>query len=128
MSGSGAASDWVFSPIRAGMVHKSGFCGSGRHERCGFICTNGVRASTRYVVCACGCHDGQPAALAVTLEIVHRQGFDDIAQPLNSSREEIERYVDTVNAILRPREGDTPGYAYGWVPAGSPDEDDSGDA
>jgi len=106
------------------MAHKTGFCGTGTHERCRFISTNGVRALTRYVVCSCGCHDGQPEALAVTLDTVYRQGFDDIAQPLNSSREEIERYVDTVNAILRPRADEAPDYAYGWSPAAAAAEGD----
>lgn len=85
------------------MAYRSGWCGIDSapqsHPRCGGICKNGVRASSRYTLCSCVCHDGDRATQETVLAVV---GDWPVAAPLDASAAEMSRFIDTVNAIARP--------------------------
>jgi len=86
------------------MGYKTGWCGAGatddrKHPRCAGISENGAKAPQRYLLCTCECHDGDSG----TFERVYALLKDwPVAEPLNASAAELSRYVDTVNALLRP--------------------------
>lgn len=105
------------------MARKSGFCGTGTHERCMFITVNGIRATQRYSPCSCVCHDGQQASLDTITATLPK--FPDIPFPLDASRDEMSRYLDTVNAVMRPSpDADT--ETFSWSPPGEDTEDTEG--
>lgn len=91
-------------PDTSGMAYLSGWCGLDSapesHVRCGGVCKNGVRAATRYVLCRCACHDGDETARSYVLAVV---GEWPVAAPLDASTAEMSRFIDTINAIARPR-------------------------
>ena len=79
------------------MGRRSGFCASQTHHRCHFLTTNGARASSRYVICTCDCHDGDERARdTVTAAMAHWN-----TEPLDSTAlTDITRFVDATNAII----------------------------
>lgn len=88
------------------MSYLSGFCGTLAHARCRGVAVNGVNAETRYLACRCGCHDGDQAVrdrvLALTADLPGVI-LDNLSAPLDASAEELHRYLDTINAVLRTR-------------------------
>lgn len=81
------------------MAYLSGWCGTGRHDVCSPVVRNGALASQRYTICRCACHDDKEATLQDVLAVTGDWG---VATPINTSRAELERYLDQVNAIARP--------------------------
>lgn len=84
-------------------LYRSGFCGTGVHERCSCLSLNGVRAVSRYVVCRCDCHYQNGDTVKAVVEAM---GNWDVAPPLGDSFQELSRYVDQVNALARPRQNE----------------------
>ncbi len=72
------------------------------HDRRTAIMQNGSKASTRYVICKCTCHDGKQETLDAVLAMC---GSWDVPHPLNADAAEVARYVDIVNALVAPRKG-----------------------
>lgn len=62
-----------------------------------FLSVNGVRASSRYVMCNCDCHDGEQTARdTIIAGMAHWN-----PEPLTSAAlADMARYVDATNAII----------------------------
>lgn len=88
-------------PIHQYMSIRTGFCAAGVHEQCLVVAVNGTRAHDRYVLCSCSCHDGS----VPSQELLMMRAPGPIAAPVKATAAEFQRYVDTLNAILRPKDG-----------------------
>lgn len=87
------------------MAYRSGYCGidttpdSPSHSRCPAFCVNGVRAATRYVMCACSCHDGDEALLERILGETKAWGA---TPPQTASLVGMLDYLARTNAVVKP--------------------------
>lgn len=84
------------------MPFRTGFCASGTHDKCLFVAVNGSKAYDRYVGCTCSCHEGSTRAVNLLLE----RAPGPVAAPVQATADEFARYIDTLNALLRPSGGD----------------------
>lgn len=98
------------------MAYRTGFCGTEVHERCLFLSTNGIRATTRYVMCHCDCHDGDARARDI---LIAGMGHWDDQHPKTPSMADMSRYADAVNAQISAGRGNLADEAEG---SGSDDE------
>ena len=76
------------------------------HERCLFLSTNGVRATTRYVMCHCDCHDEDSRARDILIAGI---GHWDDQHPETASMADMSRYADAVNAQISAGRGSLTG-------------------
>lgn len=84
------------------MPYKSGYCGTLTHQRCPFLSANGVRATTRYVMCHCACHDGDEKNRDTLVASIGHWNTEHPADPALGT---MSHYVDSVNAIISASRG-----------------------
>lgn len=79
---------------------KSGWCGSGTHDRCGLVAVNGQRAKDRYALCSCDCHYPLgDTGLGVIASVMGHWGVEG---PSDGTFDVVSSHVRQVNGKIEP--------------------------